>query len=54
MSKESILIVDDEEDILELIQYYLSRNGYSLDTAISGEEALTKAKTKLPNIIILD
>ena len=54
MAKENILMVDDEEDILELVRYYLERNGYHLDTATFGEEALAKAKTKLPNLIILD
>ena len=54
MAKENILIVDDEEDIIELVRYYLDRNGYRLEIATSGEEALTKAKTVLPDLIILD
>lgn len=54
MAKENILIVDDEEDVLELVRYNLDKEGYRIDTAATGEEALTKARTKLPALIILD
>jgi len=54
MPKEKILIVDDEEDVLELVQYNLDKNGYRIETATTGEKALTKARTKLPDLIILD
>ncbi len=54
MSKENILIVDDEEDVLELVRYNLDKNGYKLDTAASGEDALAKARAKIPDLIILD
>jgi two-component system phosphate regulon response regulator PhoB len=54
MPKEKILIVDDEEDVLELIRYNLDKNGYRIETATTGEEALTKARAKLPDLIILD
>ena len=54
MAKERILVVDDEEDILELVRYNLSREGYSVDGTLSGEEALRKARTKGYDLIILD
>lgn len=54
MSKEKILIVDDEEDVLELLRFNLDKEGYKTETAVSGEEALTVAKSKLPDLIILD
>jgi two-component system, OmpR family, alkaline phosphatase synthesis response regulator PhoP len=54
MAKENILIVDDEEDVLELVQYNLTREGYSTVAAISGEEAVNKAKVVVPDLIILD
>jgi two-component system phosphate regulon response regulator PhoB len=54
MPKENILIVDDEEDVLELVRYNLEKNGYNIDYATSGEAALAKAKTNLPDLIILD
>jgi two-component system alkaline phosphatase synthesis response regulator PhoP len=54
MANEIILIVDDEEDVLELVRYNLDRSGYQTETAASGEEALSKARKKSPDLIILD
>lgn len=54
MPKENILIVDDEEDVLELVRYNLDKNGYRIGTATTGEDALAKARAKLPDLIILD
>lgn len=49
-----ILLVDDEKDILEIVGYNLSQEGYQIITAENGVEALKKAKKELPNLIILD
>ncbi len=54
MAKERVLIVDDEEDVVELVKYHLDKNGYKVETAASGEEALTVARNTLPDIIVLD
>ena len=54
MAKEKILIVDDEEDVLELVDFNLTRNGYQTTAAITGEDALKKARLELPDLIILD
>lgn len=54
MSKETILIVDDEEDIIELIKYNLKNEGYSILTALSGEHAMKMAKQFSPDLIVLD
>ena len=54
MSKEHILIVDDEEDILELIGYNLTRDGYRVSTAMTGEQALHSARQGRPDLILLD
>ncbi len=54
MANERILIVDDEEDVLELVRYNLDRSGYQIETAASGEEALSKARKNSPDLIILD
>jgi two-component system phosphate regulon response regulator PhoB len=54
MANESVLIVDDEEDVIELVRYNLDRSGYRVETASSGEEALAKARGKLPDLVILD
>jgi two-component system alkaline phosphatase synthesis response regulator PhoP len=49
-----ILIVDDEADILELIEYNLKQEGYQVFTAANGQEAITVAKKVLPDLILLD
>lgn len=54
MSKETILIVDDEEDIIKLIKYNLKNEGYSILTAFSGEQAIKMAKQFSPDLIVLD
>jgi two-component system phosphate regulon response regulator PhoB len=54
MANETILIVDDEEDVLELVRYNLEKNGYTVTTAATGEEALRKVRTKTPDLMILD
>jgi two-component system alkaline phosphatase synthesis response regulator PhoP len=53
-SKAKILLVDDEPDILEIVGFNLSQEGYRIVTAINGKEAITKAKAELPNLIIMD
>lgn len=54
MPKETILVVDDEEDILELLRYNLAREGYTVICAASGEEALKKAGSGPADLIVLD
>jgi two-component system phosphate regulon response regulator PhoB len=54
MPKEIILVVEDEEDILELIRYNLSREGYGIIGVTTGEEGLRIAGQKKPDLIILD
>ena len=54
MPKEKILVVDDEEDILELVRYNLTKEGFNVLCASTGEEGLNAAKSKLPDLIILD
>jgi two-component system alkaline phosphatase synthesis response regulator PhoP len=49
-----ILIADDEPDILEIIGYNLKKEGYEVATAKDGDDALAKAKTFKPELIILD
>lgn len=49
-----ILIVDDEDDILDLLQYNLKRNGFETLVARDGVTALDRARTESPDLIILD
>jgi two-component system alkaline phosphatase synthesis response regulator PhoP len=50
----TILLVDDELDILEIIEYNLSAEGYHVITAENGVAAISKAKKHKPKLIILD
>jgi two-component system alkaline phosphatase synthesis response regulator PhoP len=54
MAREHVLVVDDEHDILELVQYNLEKEGYRVTAVATGEDALTAARSKLPDIVILD
>ena len=51
---KKILIVDDEADIIEILQFVLEAQGYECITAMDGEEGLKLAKELLPDLIILD
>jgi two-component system, OmpR family, alkaline phosphatase synthesis response regulator PhoP len=53
-TKQKILIVDDEPDILELIEYNLKKEGYQVFLASNGQEAVAEAKRTLPDLIVLD
>ena len=50
----TILLVDDEPDILEIVGYNLEQEGYKVITASNGKEAIIKAKKAKPQLIILD
>jgi two-component system phosphate regulon response regulator PhoB len=52
--KDVILVVDDEEDIRELVRYNLSKGGYTVTTASTGEEALRIAHEVRPMLVVLD
>ncbi len=54
MSKERVLIVDDEEDILNLVKYNLERDGYEIVAVTSGEAAVRAARSEVPDLILLD
>ncbi|MGE0084338.1 MAG: response regulator [Desulfococcaceae bacterium] len=54
MNPETIMLVDDEEDILELLRYNLRAEGYHVLCAESGETALEIAGTQKPDLIVLD
>jgi two-component system alkaline phosphatase synthesis response regulator PhoP len=49
-----ILLVDDEQDILEIVGYNLSQEGFKIVTASNGKEAISVAKKERPHLIIMD
>lgn len=49
-----ILLVDDEEDVLEFMQYNLEKEGYDVTTAANGLEGIQLAEIKQPDMIVLD
>ena len=54
MAKQKILAVDDEEDILELLRFNLTKEGFAVVCAASGEEGLKTAHSQRPDLILLD
>jgi two-component system phosphate regulon response regulator PhoB len=54
MAKETILVIEDEEDIRELVRYNLVKEGYRVAQAMSGEEGFQSAKNNHPGLILLD
>ena len=54
MARETILVVDDEAEILELVKYNLDKEGFTTVCVETGEEALAAARLKLPDLILLD
>jgi len=54
MARETILVVEDEEDIRELLRYNLEKEGYRVLGAATGEEALQLVRDRLPDLLVLD
>jgi len=54
MAKGKVLVVDDEIYIVHILDFSLGMEGYEVLTALDGEQALEKAKTEQPDLIVLD
>jgi two-component system alkaline phosphatase synthesis response regulator PhoP len=54
MGKQTVLIVDDEPDFVTMLKQDLQSEGYAVDVAYNGVEAIQKVKQSLPDIIVLD
>jgi two-component system alkaline phosphatase synthesis response regulator PhoP len=54
MKNMSVVVIEDEEDILELISYNLRRDGFEVQGAMSGEDGLALVESSRPNIVLLD
>src|SRR5215471_12576914 len=52
--KPRILVVDDEPEAVELVEFNLKQAGYAVTTAADGAEALKKARSQTPDLIVLD
>jgi DNA-binding response OmpR family regulator len=53
-NREKILVIEDEADILEVIQYNLTREGYRVSTSRNGDDGLVCAKRDAPDLVVLD
>jgi DNA-binding response OmpR family regulator len=54
MAKETLLIIEDERDIIEIIQYNCEKEGYTVLSATNGEKGLEIARTRRPAAVLLD
>jgi two-component system alkaline phosphatase synthesis response regulator PhoP len=54
MRKKTILVIDDEEDLIELVRYNLEREGFQVNGALDGETGLTLALQHMPDIALVD
>ena len=54
MSKQSILIIEDERDIRELLEFNLSREGFQVEGVETGDTALIKISDHIPDLVLLD
>ena len=54
VAKRHILIVEDEDDVLELLRFNLTKEGFSVATATRGEDGLKLVGQKRPDLILLD
>ena len=54
MAKETILVVEDDPDIVELLEYSLEREGYTVLAASDGEKGLSEARRRKPALVLLD
>lgn len=54
MAQQTILVVEDDDSILELITFHLKQNGFAVDQTFTGEEALERAFVSRPDLILLD
>ena len=53
-TKAEILLVDDDPDLLDSLRIILEKNGYGVQTAVNGQQAMKMLKTELPDLMILD
>ncbi len=54
MIKRTILVIDDEKDLIELVSYNLEKEGFAVKSAFNGENGLAKAISDLPDLVLVD
>lgn len=54
MPKQTILIIEDERSLIDVLSYNLTKEGFEVVTASDGQEGLQKAQSLIPNLVILD
>jgi len=54
MEKQKIVVIEDEEDICEILEYNLQKNGYEVETSANGLEGLALIKKHTPSLVLLD
>lgn len=54
MARKTVFVVEDEEDVLDLLCYHLKREGYAVNTAVDGEDALKEIPRRMPDLVLLD
>ena len=54
MAKETVLLIEDEKSIAELVKYNLEKDGFRVLTAAKGDEGLERAQKEKPSLVILD
>ena len=54
MPRETILIVEDEQALVDVLTYNLTREGYEVEVALDGRDGLQRARTLLPDLVVLD
>ena len=54
MKKAKIVVIEDEADILEVIEYSLKKEGFEFNSSLDGEKGLALAKKEIPDLVLLD
>ncbi len=54
MAKGNVLVIDDEADLIELVRYNLSKEGFEVSAAMDGESGLAAARRGAPDVVVID
>ena len=54
MPRRTVLVIDDEKDLIELVRYNLEKEGFEVRSALDGESGLSLALRETPTVVIVD